>query len=358
MAGVFALVTVHAPSTTRAANRLDDLEGLFAKTSGSVVTLHVGVRHEERAPSTMRVDVTVTTGSGIVVHPDGFIVTAAHVVELAEEISVEFQDGSTQDAEIVTLSRTEDVALLKVSQLPRGVKAAVLSDSDTLKVGQPIFSISAPLGLKHTLSSGVISALRNEPSTLVPRPVIQTDLAMSVGDSGGGVFDARGELIGVASFIAKITEGAMGVSFSVPSNLIRRRLFDAALPYIGVGLRHIPREVAELLNWPYESALLIEHVRPGSAAERAGLRGGTVEATIAGTPVMVGGDLIIKVGDLDTTRLSEIGAYLHRLKTGDKIRYTVVRGGKPAEVVVVIDKFVPIPKLPNPPVGSKVSGAR
>jgi serine protease Do len=344
---LLALVLFAAPAA--AADRLNNLEALFEKVDPAVVTVRVALRKMQVSEEGLRMEVGLGTGSGVVLHADGFIATAAHVVDVveqAEKINVEFQDGTEADAEIVTLSRTEDVALLKVEKLPKGIVVPVLADSDKLKVGQPVFSIGAPMGLKHTLTAGLISAIRHDPPKgLVPGNVIQTDAALNQGNSGGAVFNERGEVVGLASYIATLSGGSMGLGFAVPSNLVRKRLFENALPYLGVSLRVIPRKVNEIFNWPYENALLIERVREGSAAAKAGLRGGQAESDVAGSPVLLGGDLIVKVGQHETTRLDLIGDYLHTLKEGDTLRYVVMRGGKLYDVDVQIPKLTPVPSL-------------
>jgi S1-C subfamily serine protease len=142
----------------------------------------------------------------------------------------------------------------------------------------------------------------------------------------------------------------MGLGFVVPSNLVRKRLFEHALPYLGVSLRVIPHEVCELFNWPVEAALLVERVKEGSVAAEAGLRGGEVTCDIGGSPLQMGGDLIVKVGPYETNQLDKIGEYLHGLKEGDKLKYGLLRAGKPVEVEVVIPALIPIPSLKAEPV--------
>ncbi len=321
-------------------------DAAFEKVDSAVVTLRVGMMQKQELGSGYDLRVGVGTGTGVVLHPDGFIATAAHVVEAGDPILVELKDGVTLPAEIVTLSRTEDLALLKVDKLPKGVAWAALGDSNAVKVGQPAFSIGTPLGLTHSLTAGVVSGLRQDARHgLYPGHVIQTDAALNQGNSGGPLFNEKGEVIGICSYIASTSGGSQGLGFAVPSNVVRDRLFEHPIPYLGVSLRHLDQEVMALFNWPYPAGMLIESVRSGSAAEKAGLRGGSIDATVGANPVKLGGDLIIKVGDFGAEQTDKIGPWLVSLKEGALVHYTLLREGRQVEVDVPVPKRVAVPKL-------------
>lgn len=325
------------------------LEDVFAKVDNAVVTVRVGMRQMAQTETSAVMAVSVGTGSGVLLHKDGFVVTAAHVVEDAEVIEVQWKDGSSTGATVVTLSRSEDVALLKVDDVPKSAQVVTLGDSDGLKAGQRVFAVGAPMGLEHTLTSGVVSALRTNPERgFAPRKLIQTDVPINQGNSGGPLFNEAGEVVGIASFILSTSGGSMGLGFAVPSNTVRRRLFEHALPYVGVSLRYIPREVAEVFNWTAESGLLVEKVRPGSIAAKAGLRGGVVTAKVAGNEVILGGDLILTVNGQDTSKTERIGELLRGLKVGDTITYDVLRGGKLQQVKMTLPELVKVPALAGP----------
>ncbi|MCC6337465.1 MAG: trypsin-like peptidase domain-containing protein [Myxococcales bacterium] len=325
------------------------LEDVFAKVDNAVVTVRVGMRQMAQTETSAVMAVSVGTGSGVLLHKDGFVVTAAHVVEDAEVIEVQWKDGSSTGATVVTLSRSEDVALLKVDDVPKSAQVVTLGDSDGLKAGQRVFAVGAPMGLEHTLTSGVVSALRTNPERgFAPRKLIQTDVPINQGNSGGPLFNEAGEVVGIASFILSTSGGSMGLGFAVPSNTVRRRLFEHALPYVGVSLRYIPREVAEVFNWTAESGLLVEKVRPGSIAAKAGLRGGVVTAKVAGNEVLLGGDLILTVNGQDTSKTERIGELLRGLKVGDTITYDVLRGGKLQQVKMTLPELVKVPALAGP----------
>jgi len=334
-----ALALASAPVVAKKPNQssaIDNLNDLYDGLAPSVVTIY------SFAPGSPGV------GSGVVLHRDGFIATAGHVVEKAWEIKVEFKNGDTEVAEVVSLSGSEDLALLKVAKVPAATFVPKLGDSAELVVGEPVFCIGAPLGLKHTLTTGIVSAIRSDfghELAFLPKNVIQTDAAINQGNSGGAVFNRRGQVIGIASFLASTTGGNVGLGFAVPSNTVRRRLFDDAIPYIGVSLRRIPTLLADALNWSARDALLVEMVKPGSPAHAAGLQGGEIEATIGGVKLLLGGDLIVKVGDIAIGEVADVHHFLTNLKAGDVIAYTVLRQGKEERVDVTVGAVIAPPEL-------------
>jgi serine protease Do len=315
---------------------------LYARISPAVVTV-----------VSPRLDGGIELGSGIVVHKDGWIVTAAHVVEDSERAVVKLHETADPvPATVVSISRTEDIALLKLGvALPKEIVPATFGNSDALKVGDWIGCIGTPFGLEETFTTGVVSAIRtnfgNEWS-LGPKKVIQTDAAINQGNSGGALFNAKGEIVGIASSIrtAGKDAGNVGLGFAVPSNTVKKRLFEEPLPALGVLLRRIPEPLGRALHWDVPGgALLVEKVIPDSAAARAGMRGGFVPASFAGYEVLVGGDIIIAVGPHTTQDGAAIAQYLRTLKPGDTLTYTVVRESHRGKIDVVIPNHPPVPRL-------------
>ncbi len=327
------------------------LDQVVQRVDAAVVTVKVAEKKStENSVSIMR-----AFGSGVLVHPDGWIVTAAHVVEEADLIEIEFVDAPKTTAEVVSLSRTEDIALLKAETPPKKPVVATLGDSEALKPGMRLFAIGTPLGLTHTVTSGVVSALRTDSSQgLHPSKLLQTDVPINQGNSGGPVFNESGEVVGIASFIASKSGGSMGLNFAIPSSTVRSRLFDSPLPWVGVAVRSVPKGFAEVMNWPPEAGMLVEWVKPGGAAAKAGLHGGMIEAEVKGTAVKLGGDLVLKVNGLPATDAPAIGKALAAMKAGDSISYEVLCAGTAKTIEVPLPKLPRVPALPAVPKAAKV----
>lgn len=315
----------------------DNFEGLFESAAPSVVTIYVESGGQ---------------GSGVILHRGGFIATAAHVVEREKSIEVQFIDETTAPAEIVTLSRTHDLALLKVEEISDEADVARLGDSDALEIGQPVFAVGTPRGLRYTMTTGIVSGLRVDNTSAIvlsPDEVLQTDITLNPGNSGGPIFNLDGEVVGITSYALSSGDAVenVGLNFAVTSNMVRRRLFERPIPYIGVSLRRIPTDVAEALNWPWGECLLVEYVHPGTPADEAGLQGGTIPVTIGDVEVQMGGDVIVRVGEYTPDESEAIHAYLQGLEKGDDLVYEVIREGQARRVKVRIDSTIDVPALPR-----------
>jgi serine protease Do len=323
-------------------------EELIARVDASVVTVRVAEQVKLETAQLSSVAIVRGLGSGVLVHADGWVVTAAHVVDEADHIEVHFVDKHASVAHVVTLSRTEDVALLKLEKPHPKPVVAVLGDSGRLRPGARLFAIGAPLRYEHTVTSGIVSALRSDDSPgLHPSRLIQTDVPLNPGNSGGPLFDDRGEVVGIASFIATTNKGSVGLNFAVPSAVVRQRLFDAPLPWIGVEVRFPPKEFVELMRWPVGTGMFVEKVKPGSPAAKAGLEGGQFEVEAGDTKLVLGGDVVLSVNGVASSDPKAVGAVLARLKPGESIRYEVVRQGASRFIDVPLPDLPPVPKLPT-----------
>lgn len=318
-----------------------NLEQLYKQVVSSIVVVTDGIEQIQGF------------GSGVILHKDGYIATAAHVVESADKIGIQFKSGKRTEAQIVTLSEHQDLALLKVEKIPDGMQVGRLGNSDLVKPGQGVFCIGAPRGLQFSISAGIVSAVRKHVGDRYrlhsPDDLIQTDAAVNPGNSGGALFNMRGEVVGIA--VKLISAGgsanSAGLGLSVPSNLVRSRLFTDALPYFGLRLQRIPPRLAEIMNWPPFESLLIEEVHIDSFAAKAGLHGGRYRAEIAGLEVLLGGDVIYEIGEIPVRNIEKVHQHLHSLKSGDKVKYTVLRAGEISKIEVEVEKVFPIPKLPK-----------
>jgi S1-C subfamily serine protease len=264
----------------------------------------------------------------------GDVMTAAHLVQTAELVRVTFADGSFVNATIVATEPAADVALLKLDSVPQSAVVARMGDSDTIRIGEPIFIIGAPFGLSHTLTVGYISA-RHAPGTLngelVLGEFLQTDAAINRGNSGGPMFNMAGEVVGIVSYILSKSGGFEGVGFAVTSNTARAMLLEKNSLWTGVTVFGLSGMMADLFNLPQDTGYLVQRVARGSLGARFGLRPSIIPARIGKFELFVGGDIILTIDHIQVgTPESEdqLRRYLTVLEPGQTVDVTVLRQGK------------------------------
>ncbi|MHC5066288.1 MAG: S1C family serine protease [Planctomycetota bacterium] len=311
------------------------LHEVFGQVHSSVVTIVTAQREVDP-----RMDKGLTTtggvGSGVLISKDGSILTAAHVVQTSDKLTVIFADGSKHSARVRGSDALNDVALIKLDQAPPGnAYVAPVGDSDNVMVGHRAFVVGAPRGISHSLTVGYISA-RRTPARVInsvkDTELFQTDAAINPGNSGGPLFSMRGEVIGIVSHIITASGGSEGLGFAVTSNVAKALLIDAPAFWSGVEYVRVADDLSKVLNIPGgRSAALVQHVARGSIAERAGLKGGTLAAIIAGESIVLGGDVILGVGEVpigepeDYPKLRE---YMRSLRDGQEFEIQVLRAGE------------------------------
>ena len=285
-------------------------------------------------------------GSGVLVSSDGKVVTAAHVVQTADVVGVEFPGDVVVRARIVGADTAADVALLQLERVPPGTTPVPLGDSDAVEVGDQVFVVGAPLGISHTLTVGHLSARRQASSTfggMTTTEYFQTDAAINQGNSGGPMFNMNGEVIGIVSHIVSRSGGSEGLGFAVTSNTARRLLFDEHSVWNGLEGFLLSGDAARAFNVPDRAiGLLVQRVAEGSPAQQLGLHGGTVPATIGDENLVLGGDIILAV---DGIALGSEGAYERIRKrlievrsSGGEIRVTVLREGAIADLAGTVQR--------------------
>jgi len=277
-------------------------------------------------------------GSGVLVSTDGKVVTAAHIVQTADEVTVEFLTGEAIRARVIASEPSADVSLLQLERVPAGVQPAMLGDSDKVEVGDQIFIVGAPYGLSHTLTVGHISA-RHRPNTiwseLASAEFLQTDAAINQGNSGGPMFNEAGEMIGIVSHIISKSGGFEGLGFVVTSNMARTLLLERRSFWSGVQGFALRGPLAKIFNMPQSTGILVQRVAAGSPAERAGLRPGTLNATIDGETFLVGGDIILSIGGIQVGEpgsRERILALRRSLGPGATYTIVVLREGRRVEL--------------------------
>lgn len=276
----------------------DALEDVFERIHTSVVTIKAVMPAEPAAAGSAKSS-KPEVGSGVLVTEDGRIMTAAHVVQTADRVTVEFVDGILRPARVLSSIPAADVALIQLVEPPPATAVvAPLGDSDSVRVGASVFVVGAPLGINHTLTVGHISARRNTDASLaglVTLEQFQTDAAINKGNSGGPMFDMRGEVIGIVSFIVSESGGSEGLGFAVTSRVARELLLERNAMWSGVDMFVLRGAMAAAFNVPDGRAgALIQHVAASSPGERLGLRAGSIRAAIQGNELLLGGDIVLE----------------------------------------------------------------
>jgi S1-C subfamily serine protease len=315
----------------------DDVRGVFDQMSPSVVV----IRGRGRDVGVNGRGLTYFTeiGSGVVVTAQGDVMTAAHVVQAMDEITVEFADGAIVTAHVVASEPAADLALLRVHTLPTSFKVAPLADSDSVRVGDQVLVVGAPYGLGRSLSVGWISA-RYPPNTVYRAMPLaeffQTTTPINQGNSGGPMFDLGGRVIGIVSHNISKSGGSEGLGFVVTSNSARRLLFEDKTFWTGIEGQLVTGELAEILNVPQPAGYLVKTVARGSPAWLAGIQGGDRVARVNGEDIVVRGDIILAVGGVEfgpgETVMRQIRDVMEKAKSGDTLTLKVLRAGKVLEL--------------------------
>ena len=306
-----------------------DISMLFEQLDPSVVTIEV-IEYKVKDQSVTK---NGGLGSGVIIDKEGFIITAAHVVESANEISVKLQNGTTFPADVISSSTAADVALLKLRVIPPNLKLASLGKSGDSKVGEQIFIIGAPRGLEHSLSVGHISRKMNKNmiSNGEMAGFIQTDASINQGNSGGPMFNMKGEVIGIVSFILTNSGGFEGLGFAVDIDTAKKILFDVNSFWTGFDGLFLGEGLAGVFNTPQKSGVLVQRVTPNSFADRIGLKPGVIQAEILGQNLWIGGDIILSIQGLSCNEPHDLGTVkkqIENLKMGDQVLIEVLRKGK------------------------------
>jgi S1-C subfamily serine protease len=237
-------------------------------------------------------------GSGFLISGDGTIMTAAHVVQMAEDVAVRWASGEVSRATIISTNPNADVAIIRAESVPESVTPLVLADSDKVRVGDEVFIIGAPMKYAHSLTVGHVSA-RRVPEDLFGGidqvELLQTDAAINEGNSGGPMFNMDGEVIGVVSHILSKSGGSQGLGFVVTSNMAQLEMLEKKPFWSGLDGYQLNAAWARIFNVPQTAGILVEGVAAGSAADKIGLEPGSIRAEIEGQKLTVGGDVILGI---------------------------------------------------------------
>ena len=281
-------------------------------------------------------------GTGFTLDKEGHILTNYHVIANAQKVEVTMFNRKTVTAKLIGADRHHDLAIIQID-VPN-LTAVTLGDSRNIQVGQKVFAIGNPFGLSGTMTRGIVSSIRSVrgPSGDSIDEAIQTDAAINPGNSGGPLLNSRGEVIGINSMI--FTGGAeqsAGIGFAIPINTAKAILNDLVTfgrvkrPSMGVSGLPIGPELADQLGLATDYGILVMQVAPSSAAERAGIKGGSQRAC-GNTPILLGGDLIVAIDGTNVEDMQDLSRVMNNHRAGDSVVVTIYRGKKKMDVRVVL----------------------
>jgi S1-C subfamily serine protease len=291
----------------------------------------------------------VATGSGIVIDRNGTILTNWHVVENAIKVTVSLEKGKTVNAQVVGKDPSNDLAVLRIQPDGLALHPLPLGDSSGVQVGDPVLAIGNPFNLERTLTTGVISALQRRitaPNGFTIDNVLQTDAPINPGNSGGPLLDASGRVIGINSQIETGGNGggSVGIGFAVPINTAKSEISQLEKggtvrgAYIGLTSLTIDGSLSAL-NLPVKSGALVQSVQRGTPAEKAGIRGGSVNGSVENGQVAIGGDIITSIDGKPVTSSEDLASDIGAKKPGDTVTVGLLRakggGGYSPKTVTV-----------------------
>ena len=270
----------------------------------------------------------IGTGSGVIISPDGYIITNNHVIEGAQSLSVTLNDNRTLNAELVGADPRTDIALLKINS-DEELPYTRFGNSDQAKVGEWVLAVGNPFNLTSTVTAGIISAKSRDLSGENSQSFIQTDAAVNPGNSGGALVNLNGDLIGINTAITSQTGSYIGYSFAVPSNIARKVIEDimefgnVQNGILGVTGGALNSAYAQKLKIEETEGFYIDDVEERSGAEQAGLRSG---------------DIIKRLDNIEISKFSDLSGYLNSKRPNDVVNVTILRRGNLKTVPVRLTK--------------------
>ncbi len=276
-------------------------------------------------------NVSIGFGSGVVISPDGYIVTNNHVVENARKIVVTFNDKHKREATIIGTDPTTDIALIKVDA--EKLEFLTFGDSDKVRVGEWVLAVGNPFNLTSTVTAGIVSAKARNINILGEGTIesfIQTDAAVNPGNSGGALVNINGDLIGINAAIASRTGGFEGYSFAIPSNIAKKVVEDFLIygslqrAYLGISMIEITEEFGDYKGLDYLSGVYVADVFQGGAAQKAGIKKD---------------DIILSVNGLTVDTRAQLMGALGQYRPNDVVDVKVKRGEKEKMIKVTLTSY-------------------
>ena len=274
----------------------------------------------------------VATGSGVIISPDGYIITNHHVIDNSSEVIVTTNDNKEYEAVIVGSDEVTDVAVLKINSNEK-FEYLLFGDSENSEIGQWVLAVGNPYNLNSTVTAGIISSKSRDLNEYdqINQSFIQTDAAVNIGNSGGALVNINGELIGINTAIQSMTGGFVGYSFAIPSNIVRK-IFEDILEYgdvqkglLGVRGVALKSSYSKQLNLTDTEGFYIDLIEPGFGADLAGL---------------IKGDIIKEIDGIKINKFSDLSGYLSTKRPGDKVSVTYSRENQLKITTVTLQKVI------------------
>ncbi|MGI6466208.1 MAG: S1C family serine protease [Sphaerochaetaceae bacterium] len=275
------------------------------------------------------------TGSGIILSESGYILTNAHVVRGANQLSISLHDGTSYEGQLIGLDAENDLAVLKID-VPQSVKLLPieLGSAKDLKVGQKVVTIGNPFGYDRTMTSGTVSGLgrpvKIDNNTII-NGMIQTDAAINPGNSGGPLLNSLGQMIGIATTIHSTTGSSSGVGFAIPVDTAIAVIPDllkygkVVRGWLDVTLVQLDAAIVNYAELPVDNGLLVSQVRSGGKAEKGGLKGGTKQVQYGQSIINLGGDIITKINGQKISDYTDLFSALVDTRPQQTVTIEVIR---------------------------------
>jgi serine protease Do len=323
---------VAAVAATWGPAHAESLAEVFKRVADSVVVIRTS-EHETSDREGEADQSEAGLGSGVLIDKDR-VLTAAHVVQVAETISVQLASGETLGANVIASVPSADLALIQLERAPMKSVIATMGDSDKVQVGDEVLIVGAPLGMSRTLSVGHISGRRLEHKLhggFSGFELLQTDASINPGNSGGPMFDMDGNVVGIVSHTIFREAGAGGLGFVATSNMAKTLLLSGKAMWSGMEGYLLEGDLARIFQLPQSRGVLVQRIAKGSPAEKIGLKPGDRKAVIGDEEFLVGGDVILEVQGVsfdDPNVQKNVGMILQSRPPGAPMSVVVLRGGR------------------------------
>jgi serine protease Do len=284
-------------------------------------------------------------GSGVIFTKDGLVLTNNHVIEGADQITVQTSDGTDYPAEVVGTDEKSDVAVLRLKGQVKGLVPLEVGDSTALRVGDVVLAIGNPFGFSQTVTMGIVSAKgRSETGIVDYADFIQTDAAINPGNSGGALVNMQGQLVGINTAIISRSGGYQGIGFAIPSNMasqIAHSLVEhgrVVRGWLGIGIQDVDPDLAAAMSLPTADGVLVSDVEPGGPADKGGL---------------LRGDVILTVDGKKTNSSTQLRNLIAEAGANKKVELAILRGGKAQTLSLLLGEL----KTDKPEVAKEAHGA-